>query len=842
MEILINKIYRYNKLNVLTRIHEVKESDGVAYSPDLGTIELSHIKPALNKGQRFVYNGTSYKIVENYEYLDDTSVISAMDMETGEIKDIPFLGKSSTGRPVPNLEYLIANADEDDEEVKEPAPFQNEMESYIDSCYIPFSSNVINKIAKIAEENKKKLVSLLSKSEYWDEENLCINTIVDVHNPSSIESAEGVFDRIIDIYKHEYSNDYKRLIRCYDLMKLNIFMDVTAERAAEFKALGLHIAKGMKPSRAINKFFTETGMSRISNYEKLFAELSDYLTNNMIQRRITLSVNPMDFLRMSEGNSWKSCHLVRDHGCYSNGVFSYMMDEQSMVLSLLNPKSTEKPYLQKKINRMMFFINENNDILQSRLYPQTRIPAIEDFLANWVNEEISKCLKIENLYKVAIEDSTCASYVTSTGMHYRDYGCTNFGQRIFTPEGKEPEQFHIGHESYCVKCGSVNDRTGEIRCHNCENDSNTYLGFRINYFCPNTHRCFIDTSDAKFNEEDGHWYLKWYECRDCGKIFFDKHIYCEDCRGNHEVPICEECGEPIVGAVIEVDGKFYCEDCYDENFFVCDHCGKVERKTNRYCIEDTEEDLCETCYEKGEDDGIYFRCEDCGGYFSENSRTYVEGYGDVCNDCIDAYYYCDDCGCYYCSSDVIWVNDVDGYVCDDCRERYYVYCEHCEEYVRADNAQQIDGTWYCNYCVANYAHRCDHCGELYMGDDYSIVDDELLCPDCYDHITEACYECGEVHLRANMVEVDGEWYCEDCVPERDESEDEATESNSTQTSPDHLVFDNGREVTLTMSIDRFDEGTSAVVLSYDALSEQYVIQINTGDHTYYRSVGRDQIA
>lgn len=835
MEILVNKIYRLN--GALVRIHEV-EGDYVR-TTESGTYPKDSFRKALVKGQSFRYGRTKYYVAEDVESLDYETIVSAMDSTTGEIVDIPAFDDEGNI----NIKYISVNVEnETPEETLPYVPWQKEIEDYISECKIPFSSNVINKIATTAIENKSELISVLSRHKCWNPETLCLDMIVDVPNPSSIDDASYSFNAILSDYQFEFGNDYRRLMCISKYLTLDTFLDIDAEKAAAFKALGLHIAKGMKPSRAINKFFTETGVSRIANYEKEFAKLSDYLTSGTIRRRITLSVNPMDYLRMSEGNSWKSCHLVRDHGCYSNGVFSYMMDGQSMVLSLLDPENDEEPYLQKKINRMMFFLNDNGDILQSRLYPQVRIPAIEDFLAKWVNTQIAECLDVENNYSVSVLDTACINYVESFGSHYRDYGCHDFGQRIWTQNGNMPEMFNIGHESYCVQCGEINSRNGEIICCDCEHDSHdNYLSIYIHYRCPNSNRLFMFIEDAKFNPEDNHYYLKYGVCQDCGKIFFDRHIYCEECRENHDdVLICAECGEVITEDPIEIDGEMYCEHCVDEYFEVCADCGEYERRDNMYYIEDREEYICEDCYNRGE----YFCCPDCDRYYTSDYATYVEGVGDVCNGCLDDYYYCADCGRYFCSDDVHYVERYGEYICDECIDERYVWCEECEEYVLAEDATEIDGDYYCQSCVDEYAWRCDHCGELHMGRPHE-VDSMCLCEDCFDEHTIECAECGGRHYIPDMVEIDGRYYCEDCVPEEEEGEPEesATEETAvTQTSPENIVFDNGRLVYLTTTIDRFPDGTVATVLSYDPATEQYVIQIISGEHTYYRSVNRDQIA
>lgn len=826
-EIKINGLYRFRD-NYIVRVWDITPDGNII--TQIGAAEASEFSAALPVGTiltvRTNVDGERYtfKITEEIPAVFYDTVISGIHEGTGEI--LEFVSKDVK---IVKVKYPELDEDYDGEKTL----FQEDMEQYLAQCSIPYSSAAIHKICDTAIKAKKGLRDILSHSEFYNPDTMCIDTIADIPNPSSERDASYTFNGILNSYREEYPNDYKRLVRVYKFFDINKFLNI--EDNSEFKELGLHIANGMKPSRAINKFFQETGISRVSNYEKEFAKLSDYLTNNSIKRRITLSVNPIDYLRMAEGVSWTSCHNIRRKGCFCNGVFSYMMDKQAMVLSLLDPNNEEPTYLQNKINRMMFFLNDNNDILQSRLYPQVRIPAIEDFLANWVNDIISKCLDVENRYQKAVENTTCAKYVDSQGVHYRDYGCDGFGQRIFTQNGETPKQFYIGHESYCVNCGQVNTNTGRI-VDNC--GDSVYASKYLNYRCPITECMFDDTyiadGTAKLNPADGKYYLEWHECKDCGAIFFGRHIYCENCRDHHDIPICEECGEIIVGDVIEVDGKTYCQSCFDEYFEVCKDCGKIIARDDAYELSGSSGDfICEECYENSAN---YFRCEDCGDICYRDDAIYIEGYGDVCEYCYNhgEFGYCADCGSYYHRDDLRYVEAISEDICDNCFDENYGYCERCDEPYPTDDLTEVEGGHYCQWCIDHYATTCEHCGGLTF--DPTEVDDTMLCGECVENETEQCESCHVLHLRDNMTEIDGEWLCEDCIPEEEE---ETTESTPTQTS---IVFDDGYMGILTSDLDTFGAGTAIKVLHYDPATEQYTIQIDYDGREYYRTVERTKIA
>ena len=149
-------------------------------------------------------------------------------------------------------------------------------------------------------------------------------------------------------------------------------------------------------------------------------------------------------------------------------------------------------------------------------------------------------------------------------------------------------------------------------------------------------------------------------------------------------PICPNCGDEHHNAeCIE------CEACYDGER-ECYECG---------CYYDAD-DMYEI-------DGRYY-CSECTFYCDYHDRrevgsgTYVEGYGDVCDDAIDeGFYSCEQCGSLYHNEDGIETEDGSHFCCEYCAERAgYIelsngewhlkedtyYCEHCDEYV-------LEGDW-----------------------------------------------------------------------------------------------------------------------------------------------------
>lgn len=156
--------------------------------------------------------------------------------------------------------------------------------------------------------------------------------------------------------------------------------------------------------------------------------------------------------------------------------------------------------------------------------------------------------------------------------------------------------------------------------------------------------------------------------------------------------LCINCG-------CETDQGLYCDEC--KGTHICDHCGESFSEDNLYTVYDS-----------------------CGDTL------------EVCEHCRDRFYtYCDDCGKYYPSNDMTVV-DGEYYVCSDCLELNFIQCDHCCEWVRADNClTAVDRDGYkiriCESCSVNRYACCERCDRLFMRDS---LDDNGHCSDCAEEL------------------------------------------------------------------------------------------------------------
>lgn len=133
-----------------------------------------------------------------------------------------------------------------------------------------------------------------------------------------------------------------------------------------------------------------------------------------------------------------------------------------------------------------------------------------------------------------------------------------------------------------------------------------------------------------------------------------KHLICEHC----DNVIDTENDEYYTTA----DNEIICEDCYLDNFFTCEYCGKVHHIDDSYTAQDTCTMYCEDC----KDNQLYY-CEDCGEYYENYNNIYQLANGE--------------------------------YICENCynNDEYY-FCENCGELYHGDNMREQNGYMYCNNC------------------------------------------------------------------------------------------------------------------------------------------------
>ena len=342
----------------------------------------------------------------------------------------------------------------------------------------------------------------------------------------------------------------------------------------------------------------QTVRKKVKPYEREFASLSDSLSPKDIIRPLIVSVHPIDYLSMSFGNSWTSCHSIDNNdvrkaklssssGCNCLGTMSYMCDPSTVVMYTVSEKYEGTDYeTQDKINRCLFHYGEGK-LIQARVYPQStdgdskvyesfRIPVLELF---------SKCLGIDCTWETTTDNDLKNRYINTVGYHYTDYTSVN-GSNISAPKQFKLNQnkFTIGSLSTCVTCGSTmqsNKKNKLSCCH--EAGAENLQRFR------KTHP--LTGSDPKDE-------------------------------------VCASCGKVIrAGQAVEINGKLYHESC---TFFCYEHRTVEVKQMTDILVEY----VGRVCAQGIEESGNYFKCDHCDRFFVNGRRNIVNG-DELCSSCYD---------------------------------------------------------------------------------------------------------------------------------------------------------------------------------------------------------------
>lgn len=258
--------------------------------------------------------------------------------------------------------------------------------------------------------------------------------------------------------------------------------EYTEELLTQYK-MNATFKAGMKTSRAFNRMCSVYGIDKHPSYNKLFAQYADMVSGLKRKLKFYISLNPLDYLAMSFGNSWSSCHTIDKNnerkmpnsysGMHCGGTVSYMLDETS-IITYVYARATEDVE-EGKIYRNMFHYG-NGLLVQGRVYPQGNDGATDLYrtFRRYVQTELSELLGIEDDW--LRKNSSPGNYVNSYGDHYRDYehfdGCT------VTYPREMPDAIYgmidVGHVGICPICGDYKDEedddTGYLTHACCEDD------------------------------------------------------------------------------------------------------------------------------------------------------------------------------------------------------------------------------------------------------------------------------------------------------------------------------------------------------------------------------------
>ena len=267
---------------------------------------------------------------------------------------------------------------------------------------------------------------------------------------------------------------------------------------------------GVKISRCVQKCLKELGLYQLAmehekeTFNKRYAKWTDAVSPMKVKKWSVLSINFVDFLTMSHGDTWTSCLNTDKRGRFTSGEYrsgfnskrtlDYALDPSTMVFYTIDEKYDGDDFeLQPKATRQLFHFGEGK-LIQARLYPQSSVSRrsiYNQYRAN-VEHLLADAMGEANLWSSPIRGTIeCNGNVVELPYYYSfnggfidflDIACHADNERDFQSEvnyvifrgstNREDNGYPMtigSKDAVCIMCG---DNMGEdyhesIACHYC---------------------------------------------------------------------------------------------------------------------------------------------------------------------------------------------------------------------------------------------------------------------------------------------------------------------------------------------------------------------------------------
>ena len=129
---------------------------------------------------------------------------------------------------------------------------------------------------------------------------------------------------------------------------------------------------------------------------------------------------------------------------------------------------------------------------------------------------------------------------------------------------------------------------------------------------------------------------------------------------------------------------------------------------------------------------------------------------------------CFECGERIPDSEDMYNIGGENYICEDCRDSYYIYCDDCDELVLGEDTIAVNygARYVCQNCADDY-YTCDHCNGSFSSRHISVDTHLTLCRHCYEDHYFSCEDCDRVYHVDDGRYIDGCVYCESCASDHE---------------------------------------------------------------------------
>lgn len=492
--------------------------------------------------------------------------------------------------------------------------FCEALETYGDWRY---TESAVSEIVEKSLEAKQELKNILQNHPKWNEDNLMIRFDADIKRDIDINECDYFYLYLLRLnnaifsatpesvtdeewrQEAEKANERHRLINKIAGGKTQIMSDKEIDEANEIMKRIPETEKrrfnsGQKRSKAVSKIARDFGFDKDPDWQREFAAYGDAVNPMKVTRHTCISINPIDFLLSSNGDSWSTCHNINKekyHGCNCSGVISYMLDPVTICMYTVDASyDGDEIEIQPKHNRMMIYMAPNfRHFVASKCYPDGTVEAGENFRTIFENV-ISECLDVPNLWVkdnddlqdyITLGDNGQATCYEDWQYVDRNHICHVFHKSVEENKTSQPV-IEVGKAPICVECGFEHSEKEQINCCHpfreryCENcgvevdyDDIVYSVYHDVYGCVNC-MSYSDYSDDWFYNDEvvfvpdsgNHGeYVDIHALQNSGNF-----AYCDSCHTWHSIYHASE----------TVDGYTLCENCVEKfGLVTCEECGCV---------------------------------------------------------------------------------------------------------------------------------------------------------------------------------------------------------------------------------------------------------------------------
>jgi len=307
-------------------------------------------------------------------------------------------------------------------------------------------------------------------------------------------------------------------------------------------------SKNMKVSKVFRRIFNDNEFIIV---DRLYGNA---LKNNFKEGNLCISIDPVDFLTMSENSlNWTSCHCLS--GEFRAGILSLLGDNCTALCYL---EHAGKPYFYNDeipvTNKLWRCLVHIHPISALAIF-NYGYPYQHDYLVEEAANKLSELFEEETTFDFLatdesqilffLDDYDTNGYLDDT-LHYNDLLISRnnggdhedgeFVPALFSDLSKIDEPMIVGSYVICPICGNgMVEHPRSLECENCD---------PMEYCCT----CASARHAEELHEMDG-------------------EFYCDDCFDN-EFTYCDECDE-IVRRVYVISGEHVCkeEDLHCERLY-----------------------------------------------------------------------------------------------------------------------------------------------------------------------------------------------------------------------------------------------------------------------------------